>query len=244
MNYETIIGLEVHLQLATKSKLFCGCSTTFTHKPNSNICIICTGQPGTLPVLNKQVLNYSIAAGLALNCDIKTISLFDRKSYFYPDLPKGYQISQFYKPYAENGYIDINLENRQKRIGINRIHIEEDAGKLIHSDIANESYVDFNRCSIPLIEIVSNPDMRSSIEACLYLEKLKIIMKYLNISDVSMELGSLRCDVNISIKDVNSEILGTKVEVKNLNSFKSISKAIEYEEKRQKSKKKAKGYID
>ena len=227
--YNTVVGLEIHVQLATDTKLFCGCSTAFTTEENKNICPVCTGHLGALPVLNEKALDYALKAALALNCRINKLSMFDRKNYFYPDLPKGYQISQFYHPYAENGFIDIS----NKRVRITRIHIEEDAGKLIHNGAKMESYVDYNRSSIPLIEIVTEPDISSPEEAQEFLEKIKTILKYTGISDVSMELGSLRCDANVSVKRENDEKLGTRVEIKNLNSFKAVAKAIEYEASRQ-----------
>lgn len=234
MKYDIVIGLEVHTQLATNSKLFCSCSTKFTNEPNVNICTVCTGQLGALPVLNKKVMNYAIKAGLSLNCKINNFSMFDRKNYFYPDLPKGYQISQFYHPYAEYGHLDISVKDTEKRVNITRIHIEEDAGKMIHDEMRNRSYVDMNRCSVPLIEIVSEPDISSSEEAIAYLSKLRTILKYTEVSDVSMDLGSFRCDANVSIKPEGSTTLGTRTEIKNLNSFKAISKAIDYEVSRQK----------
>lgn len=233
--YETVVGLEIHVQLSTNSKLFCACSTVFTREANTNICPVCTGQLGALPVLNEKAVDYAIKAAIALNCKINEFSVFDRKNYFYPDLPKGYQISQLYRPYAEHGFVEIDVDGSKKKIGITRIHIEEDAGKLIHSEFTNETYVDFNRCSMPLIEIVSEPQIRSGEEAYEYLNKVKTLIKYLEVSDVSMELGSLRCDANISIRKKGDEKLGTRVEVKNLNSFKAVMKAIEYEAKRHES---------
>lgn len=227
--FDTVVGLEVHVQLSTKSKLFCGCDTQYTDVPNVNICSVCAGHLGALPVLNEKALDYAIMVGLALGCKINKFSMFDRKNYFYPDLPKGYQISQFYHPYAEKGYLDI----KGKRVGITRIHIEEDAGKLIHNNVKGESYVDMNRCSVPLIEIVTEPDISSAEEAQEFLNKLRTIIKYTEASDVSMELGSLRCDANVSVKRNNSRELGTRVEIKNLNSFKSVAKSIDYEVKRQ-----------
>lgn len=237
MQYESVIGLEVHVQLNTESKIFCGCSTKFGSEPNSQTCPVCTGMPGVLPVLNEDVLKKGILAGLALNCEIAGQSKFDRKNYFYPDLPKAYQISQYDRPVCKNGYIDIVSGDGAKRIGITRLHLEEDAGKLMHSDDLsnNVSYVDLNRTGIPLAEIVSEPDMRTGDEAYNYLTKLKSIIKYINVSDANMEEGSLRCDVNISVREVGAAKFGEKVEVKNLNSFKAVKAAINYEYERQKS---------
>lgn len=236
IEYEVVIGLEVHCQLKTNTKIFCGCSTEYDGaEPNTHTCPICLGHPGVLPKLNKKVLEYAIKAGYALNCNINKYNKFDRKNYFYPDNPKAYQISQYEKPYAEHGHIDIKLKNgTTKRIGITRIHMEEDAGKLVHSDIADESYVNLNRAGMPLVEIVSEPDMRSSEEAYEYLTKLKSLIKYSGVSDVSMELGSLRCDANVSIRPKGQKEFGTRTETKNLNSFKAVAKAIEYEIERQK----------
>lgn len=234
MDYETVIGLEVHVQLNTKTKIFCGCSTEFGASPNSHVCPVCMGQPGVLPVLNEEVLNKSIRAGLALNSKISEYSKFDRKNYFYPDLPKGYQVSQFDYPICEGGYIDIDFSDGSvKRIGVTRAHMEEDAGKLVHVEGASYSLVDLNRAGVPLLEIVSEPDMRSSEEAYLYLRSLRTIMKYINISDVNMEEGSLRCDANISIRPVGQKEFGTRVEIKNMNSFNGVRKAIDYEVERQ-----------
>lgn len=236
IEYEVVIGLEVHCQLKTNTKIFCNCSTDYDGKaPNSHTCPACTGHPGTLPKLNKKALEYAIKAGYALNCNINKYSRFDKKNYFYPDNPKAFQTSQFEMPYAEHGYIDIKLDdNSVKRINITRIHMEEDAGKLVHSDIADESYVDLNRASMPLIEIVSEPDMRSSEEAYKFLTKLKSLIKYTGVSDVSMELGSLRCDANVSIRPKGRKEFGTRTETKNLNSFKAVARAIEHEIERQK----------
>ncbi len=235
MEWETVIGLEVHVQLNTKTKIFCNCSTEFGAEPNTHICPVCTGLPGVLPVLNEQVLEKAIIASLALNCEISEFSKFDRKQYFYPDLPKGYQISQFKYPIAEHGYLDIKIENKEKRIGITRLHMEEDAGKLIHSESAavNNSYVDLNRAGVPLAEIVSEPDMRSPKEAYQYLILLKNRLRYAGISDCNMEEGSLRCDANISIRPKGEKELGVKAEIKNMNSFHAVEKALEYEIKRQ-----------
>ncbi len=234
MEYEVVIGLEVHVQLNTRTKIFCNCSTEFGKSPNTQVCPVCMGQPGVLPVLNKEVVWKAVKAGLALNGEISKYSKFDRKNYFYPDLPKGYQISQFDLPIMKNGYLDINLSNDEtKRIRITRIHMEEDAGKLIHGEGEAISYVDFNRAGVPLLEIVSEPDMRSSEEAYLYLKELRNIMKYIEVSDVNMEEGSLRCDANVSIRKKGETKLGTKVEIKNMNSFSSVRKAIDYEVARQ-----------
>ncbi|MGL5965548.1 MAG: Asp-tRNA(Asn)/Glu-tRNA(Gln) amidotransferase subunit GatB [Fusobacteriaceae bacterium] len=231
--WESVIGLEVHLQLKTGTKAWCGCSADYDHSaPNTHTCPICLGHPGTLPKLNKKVLDYAIKAALALNCKINNESGFDRKNYFYPDTPKNYQITQFETPYCEGGYLDFTLNSgRELRVGITRIQIEEDAAKNIHT--ANESLINFNRASMPLIEIISDPDMRNSEEAYEYLNTLKQIIKYTKISDVSMELGSLRCDANISVMEKGSKQFGTRVEVKNLNSFKAVARAIDYEIGRQ-----------
>ncbi|SHM45944.1 Asp-tRNA(Asn)/Glu-tRNA(Gln) amidotransferase subunit GatB [Halanaerobium congolense] len=234
--YETVIGLEVHVQLNTDSKIFCGCSTEFGKEPNENTCPVCLGLPGTLPVLNKKVVDYAIMAGLALNCDIAEYSKFDRKNYFYPDLPKAYQISQFDLPVAENGEIEIETEAGLFNIGVTRVHLEEDAGKLIHEgsiDKSKGSLVDYNRTGVPLIEIVSEPDMRTPAQAKAYLTELKMIMEYLDISDCNMEEGSLRCDANVSLRPVGQEEFGIKAELKNMNSFSAVEKGLEYEVKRQ-----------
>lgn len=235
MDYEPVIGLEVHVQLNTQTKIFCSCSTKFGSDSNSQTCPVCLGLPGVLPVFNEEVLKKSIMAGLALNSDIAHYSKFDRKNYFYPDLPKAYQISQYDKPICENGYIDIITNDGKKRIGITRLHMEEDAGKSIHSSDPgkNVSYVDLNRTGVPLAEIVSEPDIRSADEAYAYLQKIKSIMKYIDASDVNMEEGSLRCDVNISIRKKGAEKFGEKVEIKNLNSFKAVRSSINYEIDRQ-----------
>lgn len=234
MNWEMIMGLEVHVELSTKTKIFCSCTTQFGGAPNTHCCPICTGMPGTLPVLNKSVLEYALKAGLALNCDITQYTKFDRKNYFYPDLPKAYQISQLYLPFAQNGHIDITTKSGVKKtIGIHEIHMEEDAGKLIHSPFGDESYPDYNRCGVPLIEIVSEPDFRSAEEAVAYLEKLKLTFEYLGISDCKLQEGSMRADVNLSVRPYGSDKFGTRTEMKNLNSFKGIERAIEYEYKRQ-----------
>ncbi|MDD4899162.1 MAG: Asp-tRNA(Asn)/Glu-tRNA(Gln) amidotransferase subunit GatB [Candidatus Omnitrophica bacterium] len=231
MTYEAVIGLEVHVHLRTKSKAFCGCSTEFGSPPNTQTCPVCLGFPGSLPVLNKQALDFAILTGLALNCRVNEFTKFDRKNYFYPDLPKNYQISQFDLPVCLDGFLDIEVDGKIKRINIKRVHLEEDAGKLIHKE--NKSLVDFNRCGIPLLEIVSQPDMNSAQEAYEYLTLLKSTLEYLNISDCDMEKGSLRCDANISIREKGQAGLGTKTELKNMNSFKGVKDALEYEIKRQ-----------
>lgn len=229
--YEAVIGLEVHAQLLTESKAFCGCKNKFGSQPNTNVCPICLGHPGSLPSINKKMVEYSILAGLALNCQINSHSVFARKNYFYPDLPKGWQTSQYDKPICSNGYIEIESGDSLKKIRINRIHMEEDAGKLIHD--ADGSLIDLNRCGTPLIEIVTEPDLNSPREAHDYLSKLKQILLYLNISDCNMEEGSLRCDANISIRKIGDKSLGTKTELKNMNSFKNVEKALEKEIERQ-----------
>lgn len=232
MDWETVIGLEVHVELASETKIFCSCTTKFGGAPNTHCCPICMGMPGTLPVLNKQVLEYAVKAGLALNCEITNYNKFDRKNYFYPDLPKAYQISQLYMPFAQNGYVKISA-NGGKTIRIREIHMEEDAGKLIHSQDENETLLDYNRCGVPLLEIVSMPDLRSAKEATEYLEQLKLTFEYLGISDVKMEEGSMRADVNISVRKRGEEKLGTRTEMKNLNSFRAIERAVAYEVERQ-----------
>ncbi|MBI5643407.1 MAG: Asp-tRNA(Asn)/Glu-tRNA(Gln) amidotransferase subunit GatB [Deltaproteobacteria bacterium] len=235
MKYEVVIGLEVHAQLLTESKLFCGCSTKFGSEPNTQVCQVCLGMPGVLPVLNKKAVEFAIKMALAVNCRVNNKSVFARKNYFYPDLPKGYQISQYNEPLAELGYLDIDT-NGGKRIGITRIHMEEDAGKLLHGERpedVNYSFVDLNRTGVPLIEIVSEPDMRSSDEAQAYLKALRDIVVYLEICSGNMEEGSFRCDANVSIRPVGAEKLGTKAELKNMNSFKYVKEAIEYEIERQ-----------
>lgn len=234
--YESVIGLEVHVELKTNTKIFCGCSTEFGAEPNHHVCPVCLGLPGVLPVLNKKAVEFGILAGLALNCEIAEFSKFDRKNYFYPDLPKAYQISQYDLPLAQNGYLEIDTEEGTKRIGITRIHLEEDAGKLVHQgSISTTPYslVDYNRTGVPLIEIVSEPDMRSPEEARAYLEKLKAIIQYTEVSDCKMQEGSLRCDANVSVRPVGSEEFGTKTEIKNLNSFKAVQRALAYEVARQ-----------
>ncbi len=231
--YEAVIGLEVHAQLLTKSKIFCNCSTKFGNAPNSNVCPICLGHPGVLPVLNKKVVEFISLMGMATNCTINKKSTFARKNYFYPDLPKGYQISQFDQPICEHGFVTIQFQDKsKKKIGITRIHMEEDAGKSIH-DQSFETLVDVNRCGVPLIEIVSEPDLRNGTEAYLYLTKIKQLVQYLGICDGNMEEGSLRCDANISVRLKGETKLGTKAEVKNMNSFRNVEKAINYEIERQ-----------
>ena len=230
--YEMVIGLEVHVELKTKSKIFCSCSTAFGAAPNTQCCPVCTGMPGTLPVLNEQVVRYAVLAGMATNCTIASFSKQDRKNYFYPDLPKAYQISQYDLPLCEHGYLDIEDEKGTKRIGITRIHIEEDAGKLVHVE-GKGTLCDYNRCGVPLIEIVSEPDLRSAAQVKAYLQKLRAILLYVNVSDCKMNEGSLRCDVNLSVRKIGAKEFGTRTEMKNLNSFQFIGKAIEYEFKRQ-----------
>lgn len=231
-DFEVIIGLEVHVELKTKSKIFCGCSTAFGAEPNTQCCPICMGMPGTLPVLNEQVVRFAIKAGLATNCFITPYGKQDRKNYFYPDLPKAYQISQYDLPLCTNGYLDIEAEDGVRRIGIRRIHIEEDAGKLIHKE-GGGTLIDCNRCGVPLIEIVSEPDLRSAAQVRAYLMKLRAILLYAGVSDCRMNEGSLRCDVNLSVRRRGEKALGTRTEMKNLNSFQFIVKAIEYEAERQ-----------
>lgn len=231
-DYELVIGLEVHCELGTKTKIFCGCPTTFGAEPNTQCCPVCMGMPGTLPVLNEQVVEYAAKAGLATNCTIATYSKQDRKNYFYPDLPKAYQISQYDLPLCLNGWLEIESENGTKRIGITRIHIEEDAGKLIHDDRYG-TMIDCNRCGVPLIEIVSEPDIRSAEEAVAYFKKLRSVILYTGISDCKMQEGSMRCDVNLSVRKKGETQFGTRTEMKNLNSFTFIQKAIEYEYARQ-----------
>ncbi len=230
--YEMVIGLETHVELKTKTKIFCNCPTTFGAEPNTHVCPVCMGFPGTLPVLNGKVVEYAIKAGMATNCTIASYSKEDRKNYFYPDLPKAYQISQYDLPLCEHGWLDIEGENGTKRIGITRIHIEEDAGKLVHDD-EHGTLIDCNRCGVPLIEIVSEPDMRSAEEAVAYLRKLRAVILYTGVSDCKMEEGSLRCDVNLSVRKVGETEFGTRTEMKNINSFQFVAKAIEYEFKRQ-----------
>ncbi len=231
--YETVIGLEVHVELATKTKIFCGCSTKFGARPNENTCPVCMGMPGTLPVLNKKVVEYAIAVGLALNCDISRYSKFDRKNYFYPDNPQNYQISQLYMPICTNGFVNVTAGEGSKKIRIHEIHMEEDAGKLIHDDEEDVSLIDYNRAGVPLIEIVSEPDMSNAEEVIAYLKKLKTVIGYLGASDCKLQEGSMRADVNLSVRPVGKKELGTRTEMKNLSSFRAISRAIENEKKRQ-----------
>ena len=232
-DYEVVIGLEVHAELSTKTKIFCSCPTSFGAEPNTHVCPICMAMPGTLPVLNEKVVEYAVKAGLATNCEISRDSKNDRKNYFYPDLPKSYQISQFDKPLCEHGYIEIDTEEGKKKIRLLRIHIEEDAGKLNHDEFAGGSLVDLNRAGVPLIEMVSEPDLRSAEEVEKYLKKLKSILEYIEVSDCKMQEGSLRADVNVSIRKKGETKLGTRTEMKNMNSFRSIVRAIEYEVDRQ-----------
>ena len=231
--YETVIGLEVHVELASKTKIFCGCSTAFGGAPNSHTCPVCTGMPGSLPVLNKQVVEYAIAVGLATNCSITQYCKFDRKNYFYPDNPQNYQISQLYLPICRNGGVEIETAAGKKTVGIHEIHMEEDAGKLVHDEWEDCSIVDYNRSGVPLIEIVSEPDMRSAEEVIAYLEKLRLIIQYLGASDCKLNEGSMRADVNLSVREMGAPEFGTRTEMKNLNSFKAIARAIEGERTRQ-----------
>lgn len=233
MQFETVIGLEVHLQLNTRTKIFCNCRNAFGDQPNTNVCPVCLGLPGSLPVLNKTVLEYGMRVGLALNCEINSLLKFDRKNYYYPDLPKGYQISQFDFPIAKNGYITIKGTAGERRIGVTRAHLEEDAGKLVHDDKTKATLVDYNRTGTPLVEIVSEPDLRTSQEAHDYLTALKLVLSYLSVSECDMEKGSLRCDANVSIRPKGETKLGTKTELKNMNSFSAVRRAIDYEVKRQ-----------
>ena len=233
MHYEPVIGLEVHAQLLTNSKIFCGCSAEFGAAPNSHTCPVCLGMPGVLPVLNKTVVEFAMKMALATHCRINFMSNFARKNYFYPDLPKGYQISQYALPLAEHGYVDIETEAGKKRIGLTRIHMEEDAGKLIHDEHLPSSYVDLNRTGVPLIEIVGEPDIRSAEEAAAYLRRLHETLVYLEICDGNMEEGSFRCDANVSLRPVGQETFGTRTELKNMNSFRNVQRALEYEIKRQ-----------
>jgi len=233
MKYEPVIGLEVHAQLLTESKIFCGCSTRFGREPNANTCPVCAGFPGVLPVLNKKVVEFAIKAGLATHCQITRSSILARKNYFYPDLPKGYQISQYELPICAGGYIDIELDGAPKRVRLTRIHMEEDAGKNIHDAHGDASLVDLNRAGVPLLEIVSEPDLRSSAEAGAYLRTLRSILQYLAVCDGNMEEGSFRCDANVSVRPQGTAELGTKIEIKNLNSFRAVERAIEFEIERQ-----------
>ena len=234
MEWEIVMGLEVHVELATKTKIFCSCTTEFGGAPNTHCCPVCTGMPGTLPVLNKSVLEYAVKAGLALNCDITRYNKFDRKNYFYPDLPKAYQISQLYLPFAQNGAVEITTRSgKTKTIRVHEIHMEEDAGKLVHSAYGDATFPDYNRCGVPLIEIVSEPDFRSAEEVVAYLGKLKSTFEYLGISDCKMQEGSMRADVNLSVRPKGSDEFGTRTEMKNINSFKAIERVIAYESARQ-----------
>ena len=234
MEYEPVIGLEVHAQLLTDTKIFCSCSAKFGAEPNSHTCPICLGMPGVLPVLNRKVVDFAMKMALATHCRINGMNNFARKNYFYPDLPKGYQISQYKHPLAEHGWVEIDMEGGKKRIGITRIHMEEDAGKLMHDEYSPVSYVDLNRTGVPLIEIVSEPDIRSAEEAAAYLKTLHGILVYLEICDGNMEEGSFRCDANVSLRPVGQEEFGTRTELKNMNSFRNVQRALEYEIKRQK----------
>ncbi len=243
MEYEVIIGLEVHAELSTKTKIYCGCSTKFGGAPNTHCCPVCTGMPGALPVLNEKVVEYAVRAGLATNCEIARNSKQDRKNYFYPDTPRAYQISQFDMPLCEHGNVNIKYGDKEKTIGITRIHIEDDAGKLVHDPYTGGTLVDLNRAGVPLIEIVSEPDMRSAEEAVAYVEKLKGILEYIGVSDCKMQEGSLRADVNLSLRPVGSEKFGTRTETKNLNSFRAIARSIEFEIERQKEILKSGGKI-
>jgi len=233
MTYEPVIGLEVHAQLKTNSKIFCGCSTKFGQGPNSQTCPVCIGMPGVLPVLNKTAMDFIIKTGLAMNCSIEPFSRFARKNYFYPDLPKGYQISQFEFPVCKGGYVEFMVDGKLTKVGLTRIHMEEDAGKNLHEGIEGASHVDLNRTGVPLMEIVSEPDIRSAEEAAEYMRKLRTILRYIDVCDGNMEEGSLRCDANVSLRPVGQKEFGTRAELKNMNSFKNVAKAIEYEIKRQ-----------
>lgn len=233
MQYETVIGLEIHAQLLTESKMFCGCSVKFGAEPNSQTCPVCIGMPGVLPVANKKAIEYVIKTGLAVNCKIAPYSRFARKNYFYPDLPKGYQISQYELPICENGFVEITVNGETRKIGLTRIHLEEDAGKNIHEGAGNYSFVDLNRAGTPLMEIVSEPDIRSPQEAAEFVKKLRAIVRYIGVCDGNMEQGSLRCDANVSVRPAGQKEFGTRTEIKNMNSFKFIEKALDYEIKRQ-----------
>ncbi|MDN5344328.1 MAG: aspartyl-tRNA(Asn)/glutamyl-tRNA(Gln) amidotransferase subunit [Clostridia bacterium] len=235
MEYEAVIGLEVHTELKTNSKAFCGCTTAFGGEPNTHVCPVCLGLPGVLPVINRRVVEFGLKTALALNCQVEPFCKFDRKNYYYPDLPKNYQISQYDLPLARKGYLTITVDGQERVIGITRVHMEEDAGKLIHVDGPDGGYslVDYNRTGVPLLEIVSEPDLRTPAEARAYMEKLKTILQYLDVSDCKMEEGSLRCDANVSVRPRGSQVLGTKTEVKNMNSFRALQRALEYEIERQ-----------
>lgn len=233
MQYEAVIGLEIHAQLLTDSKIFCGCSTTFGSEPNTQTCPVCIGMPGVLPVMNRKAVEYVIRTGLAVNCSIAPHSRFARKNYFYPDLPKGYQISQYELPLCEHGFVEITVSGETRRIGLTRIHLEEDAGKNIHEGAGNQSFVDLNRAGTPLMEIVSEPDIRSPQEAAEFVKKLRMIVRYIGVCDGNMEQGSLRCDANVSVRPAGQKELGTKAEIKNMNSFRFIEKALDYEIRRQ-----------
>jgi aspartyl-tRNA(Asn)/glutamyl-tRNA(Gln) amidotransferase subunit B len=233
MKYEAVIGLEVHAQMLTETKIFCGCSTKFGSEPNTQTCPVCIGMPGVLPVLNQKALKFAIKTGLAINCKISPYSRFARKNYFYPDLPKGYQISQYELPICEHGCIEIVVDGEIKKIGITRVHMEEDAGKNIHGEEEKHSFVDLNRAGVPLMEIVSEPDIRSSGEAVEYMKKLRTILRYLGVCDGNMEQGSLRCDANVSVRPTGQKEYGTRTEVKNINSFRFVEKALDYEIRRQ-----------
>lgn len=233
MEFETVLGLEVHVELSTDTKIFCSCTTKFGGEPNTHVCEVCSGMPGTLPVLNKQVVEYAIRTGLATNCEITKYNKFDRKNYFYPDLPKAYQVSQLYAPICTNGHIDIEVNGTKKSIRIHQIHMEEDAGKLIHDPWEDQTLVDYNRCGVPLLEIVSEPDFRSGEEVIAYLTKLRSILQYIDVSDCKMEQGSMRADVNLSIRPFTQDEFGTRTEMKNINSFKAIARAIVGERARQ-----------
>ena len=233
MTWETVIGLETHVELATRSKIFCPCTTQFGGEPNTHCCPVCAGLPGALPVLNERVLEFAVKAGLALNCQIARYSAFDRKNYFYPDLPKAYQISQLYLPIARDGRVELHTSGGDSAVRIHEIHMEEDAGKLVHDPATGLTRVDYNRCGVPLIEIVTRPDFRAAEQVIAYLERLRGTLRYLGVSDCKMQEGSLRCDVNLSVRPLGSDELGTRTEMKNLNSFKAIARAIDYEAKRQ-----------
>src|SRR5579884_3023763 len=231
--YEAVIGLEVHVQLKTASKIFCSCSTRFGDPPNQNVCPVCLGLPGTLPVLNRRAVELAVRAALALNCQVQPLARFARKNYFYPDLPKGYQISMYELPLARDGWLEVEIDGEVRRIGITRLHLEEDAAKALHEGIESASHVDLNRAGVPLLEIVSEPDIRTPEEAVAYLKKLREILVYTGVSDADMEKGNFRCDANVSIRPVGSEKFGTRAEIKNMNSFRFVQKAIEYEIARQ-----------